>query len=357
MLRKRTLVIVGTALALCSWTGVVTAQEERQPAVNVEVDNDKTSVDVEIKRGNDATVDREDSSIEGMAHRASQIQGTKVINGDEKEIGSVKDIAIDLRAGQVKYAALSYGGVLGFGGKLFAVPWDAFEHRHDSGTDQHKLILNIDEATLREAPGFDQSNWPDFADPAFDEAAKSGASFEIDAGPVNVDIDLRQDAELPRPEDGAIIRDEPPSSGNDMVLRAGKIIGMTVNNTADKNLGTVNDLMIDMATGKVRYAAVSYGGLLGVGDKLFAVPWDSFTCDFDESSKEYHLTIVLDEATFRDNPGFDQGDDWPSFGDTTLLDGATDEYDGDKDQETDDITDGPERPIKEHFNLKDGADQ
>ncbi|MBI2480976.1 MAG: PRC-barrel domain-containing protein [Planctomycetia bacterium] len=317
MLRKGTLATVATALALCSLTGVVTAQEERPPAVRVEVDKNKQSVDVDVKRGNDATVDREDedSATEGMAHRASQIQGMKVINGDEKEIGAVSDVAIDVRAGQVKYAALSYGGVLGFGDKLFAVPWDAFEHRHDSGVDQHKLMLNIDEATLGKAPGFDQSNWPDFADPTFDEAIQ------------------RHFGEF----------------------RQQKIIGMTVNNTAGKNLGTVNDLMIDMATGQVRYAAVSYGGLLGVGDKLFAVPWDSFTCDSDESGKDYHLTIVLDEATFRENPGFDQ-DSWPSFADTRLG-GATDEYEEDKDQETDDSTDGPERPIKERSNLKDGANQ
>ena len=61
------------------------------------------------------------------------------------------------------YADLSFGGVLGFGNKWFAVLWDALEHsRHDG-----KFILNVDREMLETAPGFDKDNWPDVQDREF----------------------------------------------------------------------------------------------------------------------------------------------------------------------------------------------
>ena len=59
--------------------------------------------------------------------------------------------------------------------------------------------------------------------------------------------------------------------------RGGTIVGMPVHNDAGKKLGKIEDLVVDLGTGKIRYAALSFGGFLGVGDKLFAVPWGAMT--------------------------------------------------------------------------------
>ncbi len=56
-------------------------------------------------------------------------------------------------------------------------------------------------------------------------------------------------------------------------VRASQLIGMNIQNEQGKSLGEINDLVLDANSGKIRYAAVTYGGFLGVGDKLFAVPW------------------------------------------------------------------------------------
>jgi hypothetical protein len=59
------------------------------------------------------------------------------------------------------YAVLSFGGFMGLGNKLFAIPWGAFEFARF----ENKLILNVDKEKLKAAPGFDQdAKWPDFAD-------------------------------------------------------------------------------------------------------------------------------------------------------------------------------------------------
>jgi len=66
---------------------------------------------------------------------------------------------IDLDEGRIAYVVLSFGGFLGMGNKLFAIPWEALI----LDTDQHVFILNVDRERLENAPGFDKDNWPDNA--------------------------------------------------------------------------------------------------------------------------------------------------------------------------------------------------
>ncbi len=67
---------------------------------------------------------------------------------------------LDLESGQIAYAVLSFGGFLGIGDKLFAVPWKALE----LNSAEREFILDVDKKTLENAPGFDKDNWPDMAD-------------------------------------------------------------------------------------------------------------------------------------------------------------------------------------------------
>lgn len=100
---------------------------------------------------------------------SSSIVGTDVRNLDKKDIGEVKDLMIDLRSGKIAYAVLSFGGFLGMGDKLFAIPFEAFK----LDTDSEVLILDAKKEVLEQAHGFDKDHWPDFADPAFHTNAHS----------------------------------------------------------------------------------------------------------------------------------------------------------------------------------------
>ena len=113
----------------------------------------------EIRRG------QEEAEI---AQRASQILGMEVRNASNKQIGSVKDIVLDVTTGKVRYAAVSYGGFLGIGDKLFAVPWKTFACHKDSDGDFY-LLLDVAEETLRSAPGFSEDKWPDFGNPKWSQ--------------------------------------------------------------------------------------------------------------------------------------------------------------------------------------------
>ena len=89
------------------------------------------------------------------------------------------------------------------------------------------------------------------------------------------------------------------------LARASEVIGRSVKDVADKDAGKIEDLMID-ARGHVAYAVVSFGGLLGMGDKLYAVPWDAVVVDRE------HKTAYLDvsKETLERAPSFTK-DKWP----------------------------------------------
>jgi sporulation protein YlmC with PRC-barrel domain len=93
--------------------------------------------------------------------RVSKLSGMDVKNPNGQDLGEIKDLVIDVNSGKVVYGALSVGGVLGIGDKLFAVPWKAFTLKH-SEDDQH-LVLAVEKETFKTAKGFDQDHWPDVA--------------------------------------------------------------------------------------------------------------------------------------------------------------------------------------------------
>ena len=94
---------------------------------------------------------------------ASSLVGDAVRNTAREDLGKVNEIMIDVPTGQVAYAVLSFGGFLGLGKKLFAVPWSALT----LDEDEKCFILDVDKKTLENAPGFDEDNWPDMAEPIF----------------------------------------------------------------------------------------------------------------------------------------------------------------------------------------------
>jgi hypothetical protein len=94
---------------------------------------------------------------------ADTLLGNDVYNSAEEKLGTIKEFMIEMSTGQIGYAVLSFGGFLGMGDRLFAVPWRAM--RLD--TTAHRFILNVDKDTLKQAPGFDKDHWPSMADPAW----------------------------------------------------------------------------------------------------------------------------------------------------------------------------------------------
>jgi sporulation protein YlmC with PRC-barrel domain len=94
------------------------------------------------------------------------------------------------------------------------------------------------------------------------------------------------------------------------VLGAGTLTGDRVRNTAGDDLGKIEEIMIDLESGRVAYAVLSFGGFLGIGDKLFMVPWSAMTVD--QSAHEFVLDVS--RSQLEKAPGFDKND-WPDMTD------------------------------------------
>jgi sporulation protein YlmC with PRC-barrel domain len=91
---------------------------------------------------------------------ADTLIGDNVVNATEEDLGGIKEIMLDMNNGQVAYAVLSFGGFLGMGEKLFAVPWQALH----LDTVNKRFVLNVDKERLKNAPGFNPDAWPDMGD-------------------------------------------------------------------------------------------------------------------------------------------------------------------------------------------------
>ncbi|MEX1232436.1 MAG: PRC-barrel domain-containing protein [Planctomycetaceae bacterium] len=177
---KRYALISGAmALAICTALVVADAQAQKQRSRAGELD-EKTS---------------------GTNVRASQLIGMNIVNFEGESLGEVNDLVIDAQNGRIRYAAVEYGGFLGLGDKLFAVPFEAFEVRpEEDDPDDMLLVLNVNQETLEGATGFDDEHWPNFADPKFTSEIdkrygierRRGGKVDVNINRKGVDVNIEK---------------------------------------------------------------------------------------------------------------------------------------------------------------------
>jgi sporulation protein YlmC with PRC-barrel domain len=207
---------------------------------------------------------------------AQSLIGDEVRNLENQMLGRIEDIMIDVPTGRVAYAVLSFGGVMGMGDKLFALPWQGL--RVDDRRRQ--VIVDVDKAHLRQAPGFDKNDWPDMADLSWSNRVHG---FWMG-------------------RDGDVLHRR--------VMSAGSLAGDAVRNHAGEDLGTIEATMVDLTDGRIVYAVLEFGGTLGFGTRLFAVPWRALR--LNENEKRFVLDA--DRERLENLPGFDRNN-WPDMAD------------------------------------------
>jgi hypothetical protein len=88
------------------------------------------------------------------------------------------------------------------------------------------------------------------------------------------------------------------------------VVGSKVVNPQGEDLGKIEDVILDTEAGRIVYAILSFGGFLGVGNKYFAVPWQSLNFNQAETCG----VLNADKKLLENAPGFDK-DDWPNLAD------------------------------------------
>ena len=99
--------------------------------------------------------------------RSGNLIGIPVKTPDHKKLGAIEEVVVDVESGRVAYAALSFGGVFGFGDKFFAVPWEEFSLVHDE-TEMY-FVVDTSREKLKQLQGFSKDEWPDVANSDWDK--------------------------------------------------------------------------------------------------------------------------------------------------------------------------------------------
>jgi sporulation protein YlmC with PRC-barrel domain len=134
-----------------------------------------------------------DDKTRGATIRASKLIGQNLKNSNGDSVGEIKDLVID-SSGKVRYAAVTYGGFLGVGSKLFAVPFEAFHvrqnpnDRNDRG--DYVMTLDVTKDQLDGAQGFENDRWPDFANTKFTQDLDR--RYNVDRSQTNSQADRSQ---------------------------------------------------------------------------------------------------------------------------------------------------------------------
>lgn len=105
------------------------------------------------------------------------------------------------------------------------------------------------------------------------------------------------------------------------LMGATTLVGNDVYNHKEEDLGDIKEIMLDTRSGRVAYAVLSFGGFLGVNEKLFAVPWEALTLD----TINERFILNVEKERLAEAPGFDEND-WPDMADLSWSNKVHDYY-------------------------------
>jgi sporulation protein YlmC with PRC-barrel domain len=227
-------------------------------------------------------------------HYAGDVIGAKVENAQRERIGEVDDLLFDSASGECRLAVVDIGGVLGIGETRCVVPIAklACETKYEEGrakADEACFRLTVDREKLENAPKL-----PD----DLDDPASSGFEARVLA------YYGASDASAGKPADAT----RKPG----LLLSADRIQGMDLHGTDGKKLGEIGKLVLAADTCRIACFTLETGGFLGLGEKVFALPWQAVTVT--RADDDLRLTSSVTEAKLAQAPEFDEkrmGDrDW-----------------------------------------------
>jgi sporulation protein YlmC with PRC-barrel domain len=82
-------------------------------------------------------------------------------------------------------------------------------------------------------------------------------------------------------------------SGHTSAIRASKVIGTTVKDSSGERIGEIEDVVLDKQSNNILFGVVSFGGILGMGEKYHPVPWAAL--DYDETEGAYVVGMTKDQ--------------------------------------------------------------
>lgn len=183
----------------------------------------------------------------GESEPMTDVKTGVIANPEGAEIGTVKDFVLDLEAGRIAYIVGVFDQIGESSNRMFVIPWEGVKVDLETNT----FTLNEDKAVLESAPSFAPDPWPNLPTSQWTAIVsgywkeKLGHSF----------------AAVGTPESA--------------LYKASDVVGMTIKNLTGKDVGTIEELMLDPEVGSIAYAVLSFEDTRRSNHTVFfALPWD-----------------------------------------------------------------------------------
>lgn len=203
----------------------------------------------------------------------SAVIGTTVTNGQKgdraENLGSISDLILDVRSGKISRAVLASGGVLGIGEKEVAIEWPSFNW----DAKNKKFALTMTPEAIKKLPEFDAKNLDRLGDVAVDATAGKGE---------------RKDAA------GA-------ARTSDTFMLASKVDDCKVVAKSEE-FGKAGKLYFEPKSGTTAFISVSVGGIAGLGDSNYLIPWHCVKLMQPVGKKEKHIMLDRSKAELGSAP-------------------------------------------------------
>jgi sporulation protein YlmC with PRC-barrel domain len=255
---------------------------------------------------------------------ADWLIGADVRGTGDEDLGEVNDLIVLRTKGKVAYALVGHGGVLKVGEKTTVVPFSAFNWN----ADKKQLHLPVTKDNFKAAPTFEGEDYDSLATPARTEAINSHFNIThrdgmdrdgIDRNPSRTDDPNRtndpnrnnpdRDGMNRQPSDRTML-----TASEHPVLRISKIKGEALMSNDGRDLGKVDDVIVDTSTGKIALVCVTFGGVMGIGSDKVCMPWPAF--DVNKEGRLY--TVNVDKEQLRSAPKIESRD-WAELRQTGFV--------------------------------------
>jgi sporulation protein YlmC with PRC-barrel domain len=209
---------------------------------------------------------------------ASTLRDMPVKNQQGETIGEIERVMFDLEDGRVAYVILDFDGWFDVGGRHIAAPWEALK----LAPGAREVSLTVDKEKLQKAPGFAPNAWPTAVERPWLTDVYTYYGYQP----------------YPALRTRATDRFD--------VASAESLIDRDVENRQGNDFGEIADLAVDLSNGRIAYAMLEYGGWLGLGEQLAAVPWKSLQAD--AATRQFTLDVNTDQL--KTLPSFAR-EEWP----------------------------------------------
>jgi len=218
----------------------------------------------------------------GHVERANKVYGKQVLSSDNQKIGNLNNLIVDLESGRVLYATIGASkGRLGVPPQIFTQTPNA---------NENTAHVNVTKQKLDSAPAFNSS-----------------VDKPEDIGQASYISQVYQYFGVPAWWQGNTAANEGTFHN---VHKASEVIGMDVLNVNNQKIAKVNNLAVDLPSGRVAYVILTPESNLNVGDSLLAVPPQAVTLSQDHK----HLVTGVEQSQWASAPHFDKNS-WPNLSD------------------------------------------